>query len=135
MSDDRRAIWCCACAAEVNARLTDGREVYAHRPDLASLPFWRCDACSNHVGCHYQTKSRTRPLGNIPTKELRVARGHIHTILDPIWKSRRMSRRRLYARLTQHLGREYHTAEIRTVEEARTIYRAVQEIARECADA
>lgn len=123
------ALWCCGCGVEVQARLTDGREVYPHRSDLAGLPFWKCDACGNHVGCHHKTKERTRPLGNIPTPELRNARSHIHRILDPIWKQGRMPRGKLYAVLSDKIGRQYHTAEIRSVEEARAVYRAVQELA------
>lgn len=123
-------LFCCHCKEEVEARLTDGREVYPHRPDLFDLPFWRCDACRNHVGCHHKTKDRTRPLGNIPTKELKNARQHIHRILDPIWKDGKISRGRVYARIAQELGiDEYHTAEIRSVEEARRVYAIVKSLA------
>ena len=124
-------IYCCGCQKDVEARLTDGGEIYPHRPDLASLPFWKCDGCGNFVGCHHKTQDRTKPLGCIPTKELKNARKRIHAILDPIWKSKRMSRRQIYKKLAKVVGREeYHTAEIRTVEEARTVYQAVQELGR-----
>lgn len=122
-------IWCCGCGKEVDARLTDGAEVYPHRRDLASLPFWKCDACGNFVGCHHKTRERTKPLGCIPTPEIKDARKHIHRILDPLWRSKRMTRRELYDRLSEALGiPEYHTAEIRSVEEARDVWRAVQQI-------
>lgn len=123
-----RSIYCCGCGAEVKARLTNGREVYPHRADLASLPFWRCDACGNHVGCHWRTADRTRPLGVIATPEVKNARQHLHRLIDPIWQSGRMKRSHLYARITAALGRQYHTAEVRSVEEAREIYRIVQRI-------
>ena len=127
---DTRQIWCCGCTADVAARLTDGKEIYPHRPDLGSLPFWKCDSCKNFVGCHHQTADRTRPLGCIPTQAIKDARQHIHRILDPIWKSKRMARGRLYALIAERVGKsEYHTAEIRTVEEARNVYRIVAEIA------
>ena len=129
----QRTLYCCGCSADVQARLTDGREVYPHRPDLAGLPFWRCDICRNHVGCHHKTKDRTRPLGVIPTAEMKNARRHIHAILDPIWQNGRLSRGYIYARLTKTLGREYHTGDLRTLDEARTVYRAVQDIARSTA--
>lgn len=125
-----RAIYCCGCGQDVEARLTDGREVYPHRPDLANLPFWKCDACKNYVGCHWKTKDRTRPLGNIPTKELKNARQYIHRILDPIWKNGKMPRGKVYARIARELGlEEYHTAEIRTIEEARRVYTIVKGLA------
>lgn len=125
----RRAIWCCGCNAEVQARLTTGDEVYRARSDLASLRLWRCDGCGNYVGTHKRSP-QAAPLGCIPTPELREARKHIHAILDPLWKGGRMSRGEVYGALSQRLGREYHTAEIRSVEEARLVYRLVQEIAR-----
>lgn len=127
-----RNIWCCGCTATVTARLTNGREVYPHRRDLHSLPFWKCDTCKNFVGCHHKTKDSTRPLGVIPTPELKTARQHIHRILDPLWKSGRMSRQAVYADLAKRLGiEEYHTAEIRSVDEARAAYQAVMALTAE----
>lgn len=127
-----KQIWCCGCEAEVAARLTDGREIYPHRKDLAKLPFWRCDACRNFVGCHHKTADRTRPLGCIPTKAIKDARQHIHRVLDQI--SRRMGRGEVYSIIAARLNKpEYHTAEIRTVEEARLVYRIVSQIAGEAA--
>ena len=130
---ERHIIWCCGCNADVQARLANGAEIYPHRLDLAELPFWRCDHCKNFVGCHHKTKNRTQPLGIIATPDIKRARQHIHRILDPIWKDGRLSRKHLYARLTKTLGRQYHTAELRSVDEARAVYRAVQEIARDIA--
>lgn len=122
-------IICCGCGVAVQARLTNGEEIYPHRRDLYSLPFWKCDACGNHVGCHHKTATPTRPLGNIPTPELRKARGHIHKILDPLWKGGGWSRGALYSALALHLGVDkYHTAEIKTIEFAREVYRAVKSL-------
>ena len=124
------SLYCCGCQKDVMARLTHGGEVYPHREDLADLPVWRCDGCKNWVGCHHKTKNRIRPLGNIPTREIKNARQHIHRILDPIWKSGQMPRGKVYAILAKELGlKEYHTAEIKTVEEARKVYAAVKRIA------
>ena len=80
-------IYCCGCETIIEARLTDGSEIYAHRPDLSDLPFWCCDTCKNYVGCHHKTENRTQPLGCIPTKEIRDARKHIHALLDSMWES------------------------------------------------
>lgn len=123
-------IWCCGCGRAVDARLTDGREIYSHRKDLANLPFWKCDACKNFVGCHHKTKDRTRPLGCIPTPEIKRARQHIHEILDPLWKSGGLRRGDVYRMVAETLGRsDYHTADIRSIEEARDVYRAVKTVA------
>ena len=124
-----RRIHCCGCAAEVDARLTDGAEIYPHRPDLRDLPFWRCDGCRNFVGCHHKTKNRTEPLGCIPTPELKEARKQLHALIDPIWQSGKMGRRELYAAMSRELGWEYHTAKTRTLEEARAAYRAARKYA------
>jgi hypothetical protein len=43
----------------------------------------------------------------------------LHALIDPIWQSGKMGRRELYAAIGRDLGREYHTAETRTLEEAR----------------
>ncbi len=126
-----RVLFCCGCSADVSARLTDGREIYPHRKDLASLPFWKCDACKNFVGCHHRTKDRTRPLGCIPTPEIKRARQEIHKVIDPLWRSGRVGRRELYGMIAHVLDlEEYHTAEIRSVDQARDVYRAAKELER-----
>lgn len=124
-----RRIYCCCCAGDVDARLTDGGEIYPHRPDLRSIPFWRCDGCGKFVGCHHKTKNRTTPLGCIPTAELKEARKQLHALIDPIWQSGKMRRRELYAAIGRDLGREFHTAETRTIDEARAAYRAARKYA------
>lgn len=126
-------LYCCGCASNVEARLTDGGEIYPHRNDLHELPFWKCDACGNFVGCHHKTRKRTRPLGCIPTPEISNARKHIHALLDPMWKSGKVGRSDLYAKLSTKLGWKYHTAKIRSIEEARTVYRLVRELSEEAA--
>lgn len=127
---DTMQIWCCGCGKDVAARLTDGREIYPHRDDLHSLPFWKCDTCGNFVGCHHKTRNRTKPLGCIPTPAIRNARNHIHRCIDPLWKRGRISRRDLYQKIADGLGiAEYHTAEVRTIEDARKVYRIAKEIA------
>lgn len=119
-------IYCCGCGEKVDARLTDGAEIYPHRSDLYNLPFWKCDRCGNYVGCHHKTRDNTRPLGCIPTPEIKNARREIHKILDPIWKSGRVNRKTLYAAISEHIGWTYHTAKIRNIDEARRIYKFVR---------
>lgn len=125
-------IYCCSCGFVVRARLTSGREIYPHRPDLFGLPFWRCEGCSNYVGCHHKTNQPTRPLGVIPTPELTAARRRIHAILDPLWQTQKVSRRRLYTELSDVLGRQYHTAELRSMQEVNLVMSALQRIQMRC---
>ena len=126
-------IYCCGCLDNVDAILTNGKEIYSHRRDLYDLPFWKCGTCHNYVGCHHKTKNRTRPLGDIPTKEIRNARRHIHAILDPLWQSKMITRHDLYADIGRRLSANsgYHTSNIRTIDEARKVYKIVLEIRRE----
>lgn len=122
-------IYCCGCEKEVPAKLTTGAEIYPHRQDLKSLPFWICRKCYNYVGCHHKTKDRTRPLGNIPTRELRKARSHIHRILDPLWKRKGHDRKKIYSEIARGMGwQSYHTGDIKSVEEAREVYKIVKGI-------
>lgn len=128
---NRRLIWCCSCAVEVLARPTTGAEVYPHRPDCAALPLWICDGCGNHVSAHYKVSSHRligQPMGCIPSPEVRRARKAIHDLIDPHWQAGRISRRDLYAAISRTIGREYHTAEIRSVDEAKAVWRAARQI-------
>lgn len=123
-------LYCCGCNKDVEPRLTDGKEVYPHRKDLYSIPFWKCDGCGNFVGCHHKTPERTKPLGVIPSKELKKARMRVHALIDPIWQSGRLPRGKIYAHISRLIGKPYHSAEIRTVEEADKIYEIVLELLR-----
>ena len=118
-------IYCTGCLKDVEARLTNGQERYPHRKDLYELPFWKCDACGNYVGCHHKTATPTRPLGCIATPELVEQRKQIHALLDPLWKSGKIKRGHIYAYIKERLGKEYHTAELRTIEEANQVYKIV----------
>lgn len=122
-------IYCCKCNSEVQARLTNGKEVYPHREDLYELPFWKCDSCNCFVGCHHKTAERTKPLGCIPSEQIKSLRKQIHAKLDPLWMNRQHSRKYIYARLTEVLGREYHTADIRNAHEASLVLNKLQQLA------
>lgn len=121
-------IYCTGCQRDIDARLTNGKERYPHRPDLYELPFWKCDKCGNYVGCHHKTKTPTKPLGVIATPEILAARKKIHALLDPLWKSGKIKRGQAYAYVSKRLGCQYHNGEIRTLIEARTVYKLVAEL-------
>jgi hypothetical protein len=125
-------IYCCGCLKDVDAELTSGQGVYPTckenlQVELWQLPFWRCPTCKNFVGCHHKSSDPTRPLGCIPTSEIKNARQHIHKLIDPLWKAYKepfRARAWIYRWLAAKMGKEkYHTAEIRSVEEAREIYK------------
>jgi hypothetical protein len=78
------------------------------------------------VGCHHKTSNPTNPLGVIPTKEIMNARKHIHKLLDSLWNSGKQ-RGKIYAELSRELGWNYHTGDIKTLDEAREVYRLLQQ--------
>lgn len=120
-------IFCTGCEIEVEARLTDGMEMYPSRPDLKLLKFYVCDICGAFVGCHKgRVDDCIRPLGFLATPEVKKWRKIIHGILDPLWHTRRIPRGKAYAYISHRLGRTYHTAEIYSVEEAKQIYEIVK---------
>lgn len=121
-------IYCTGCEKDVEARLVNGAAVYPHRRDLYELPFWICDTCGNWVGCHHKTEDPTKPLGVIPTKKLKYLRRIIHDSLDPLWKEGDWNRKTLYAHLNSELGYNYHTANIRSVEEANKVIEVLQKL-------
>lgn len=123
MDDEEDRIFCTGCQTEVEARLTDGKEMYPHRADLAKMLFWVCDTDRAFVGCH---RGSTRPLGFLATPEVKKWRKIIHGILDPLWEARRIPRGKAYAYISHRLGRTYHTAEIYSVKEAKEIYEIVK---------
>lgn len=125
---DKLVLHCCGCLTEVEAYLTDGLEIYPHRKDLKDLKFWKCPKCENYVGCHSKTENKTKPLGCIATPEIKKGRQEIHKILDPLWKSKRIDRKEVYAEISNELGWQYHTAKIRTIEEAREVYKIILRI-------
>lgn len=122
-------IYCCECKKKIIAVQKTGKDKYPHRKDLYGLQFWECPNCFNFVGCHKNSKTN-QPLGNIAGKKLKQARMYIHKILDPLWKNRQYKRRELYNILSKKLNWKYHTSRIKTIEEARIIYKYIQEIKR-----
>ena len=127
MDNEFKSIHCCGCESIVYARLTDGKEIYSHRPDLAKKPFWKCDSCGNYVGTHHKTKDRTKPLGSIPTKKMRQDRIMIHQLIDPLWKYGYITRKNLYAELSKRLGEKYHTANVGcSLDASEVIARAIE---------
>lgn len=125
-----REVFCIACDKGVPARYTDGREVYPHRPDLVGLKFWKCDTCKNHVGTHRKERGIRKPLGSIPTPELRAIRSQVHKFIDPLWIDGRIKRKDLYTWLSEQLGYEYHTANLNSEEEAGRVVKLAQRLSK-----
>ncbi|POR42525.1 zinc-finger-containing protein [Methylobacterium sp. V23] len=136
---------CPAC--DTAARLTDGAEIYPHRPDLADKPIWACTICEDtYVGCHPGTET---PLGFPADAGLREARMLLHrNRIDPLWKGapdcgayrpesdaarkqiQRAARARVYRFLANRMGlteEACHTGMF-TVEQCREAYAALNRV-------
>lgn len=83
------------------SELVTGVTIYPHRPDLARKWFYLCADCNAYVGCHPKTK---KPLGRLADSMLRGWKRNVHSLFDPLWESRKMSRKAAYAYLAEHLG-------------------------------
>lgn len=121
-------IYCMGCETNALARLTNGAERYPHRPDLADIPFWTHDECGTWVGCHHKTSNPTRPLGILATPEMFKLRQVIHTLIDPIWQNGHMKRGQIYAHITREIGYQYHTGELRSIEEGKRVCEIVEKL-------
>lgn len=119
-------IYCCNCKENINSVLTTGKYVYPHRNDLMSLWFHKCPKCGKFIGCHPNTK---KPLGVIPTDEMKKARIIIHDKMDYYWKNGKVSRHDMYKMMSKELGIvSYHTGYTKSIEECRKVYRALMNV-------
>jgi hypothetical protein len=84
---------------QLPAERCTGADIYPHRPDLASLRFWRCQPCGAWVGCHKDSDSI--PLGSLANAKTRDLRRKCHAGFDPVWRCRAMSRNGAYRRLAE----------------------------------
>lgn len=120
-----KSIFCIGCNKEVEAQLVLGGVIYKHRHDLNHLKFYMCVICGNYVGTH---KNTDIPLGYIPTPNIRKIRSKVHSVIDPIWKKGLISRKELYLKISNFIGYEFHTANIKTKEEADIVLNAIKNI-------
>lgn len=118
-------IFCCNCEKDVDTNIVYGDTVYPHRKDLKKLKFFQCSICLNYVGTH---KHSGEPLGVIPTAQLKKRRQYIHSIMDPVWRKGMVPRNTIYKYLSKVIGRSYHTADLRTIEETEIVIYAINKL-------
>lgn len=121
----KNAIFCVACKKHIQPQRCTGETVYPNRPDLYAKQFFVCPYCGNYVGAH----ADGRPLGTIPTLELRRARIMVHSLIDGYWLPTRDTnkRRELYAAISNHIGKEYHTGELNSIDECNKVIKFYRE--------
>lgn len=122
-------IFCVECDKDIEAKTVTGSMVYPNNPKVRFDKFWMCNHCKNFVGCHKRAnKNKMKPLGVIANKELKQARIMIHNLIDPIWRQEKMKRGEVYAVISSELGYTYHTGELRSLEEARRVWKIAAEL-------
>lgn len=92
------------------AELVNGDVIYPRRPDLHDKLLYSCKPCDAYVGCHPGTD---KPLGTLANADLRRARMAVHSVLDPLWKTGRFTRKGAYAWLSKQMNMnkyDCHTA-------------------------
>lgn len=110
----------CYCGS--NTSLKSNSLIYNGK-EYGNGKIWLCDRfpiCRGSVGTHPDG----RPLGTIPDEETKKLRRQIHALIDPLWKSRKYSRGGVYARISDAIGKTYHTGET-TAEECREILKTI----------
>ncbi|WP_199438551.1 zinc-finger-containing protein [Vibrio owensii] len=112
-------IWCCTCQSDVNA--------YLRR--LGKARVWQCPKCpDSRVMTHFRANTdKLKPLGTLGDDEMRKARNWIHNYLDPLYRHNLIRRQTLYDQMSIHFKREYHTAGLRSMEEARFAFHLARE--------
>lgn len=123
-------IYCCNCKKEIDAVMINGSAAYRNRHDLCVLSFWQCTVCKSFVGTHKTKDKMFHPLGCIATPEIKKARMNLHAIIDPLWKNKKIGRKKLYEMISEFLGYEYHTAETKNLDEIKTVEQFILKISK-----
>lgn len=104
---------CPYCAAP--AVIQTGHQLYFGRaPQLDGLKFWVCIPCSAWVGCHKPGSfhmengvkvfhGEAEPMGRLANAELRRLKMAAHDLLDPLWRSKKMTRSKVYKWLAKQM--------------------------------
>lgn len=99
---------CPSCGA--GAEWIPNEQVYGRRYGKSYM-CWYCHPCDFYVGCENNTR---KPLGTMVGKELRQLRRAVHAKIDPLWRKAtnpRKMRGHIYSRISQAIGKTYHTGE------------------------
>lgn len=87
---------CIYCGAEVN--LVSNAKIYGR--EYGNGKCYACSECDSYVGVH---PDLVTPLGILANPELRELKKKAHALFDPLWKSKKMSRKEAYRVLAAKL--------------------------------
>lgn len=80
--------------------LTSNKEIYGK--EYGNGRCYLCRNCKASVGVHGGKNGKT-PLGVLATNEMKALKKCCHDLFDPIWKSKKISRGKLYQTLSRKL--------------------------------
>ena len=88
---------CPYCNKEAN--YIDSKHYYSNGVSYGMMYLcWECDA---RVGTH---KNSGKPLGTMANHYLRELRKQAHSLFDPLWKEKKMTRKEAYSYLKEKTG-------------------------------
>lgn len=114
-------IYCCNCKKEIECDLVYGNKIYPHRQDLYSKAFYQCPICKEFVGTH---KKDLKPLGTIPTQQLKTLRHKLHIFFEPKLKNKKQ-KTKFYETISNQVGYEFHCGNISSIEEYKKVYKLI----------
>lgn len=115
-------MYCVQCEEDVSPDVVSGKVIYPYRKDLYGLVLFQCPNCKNYASEHARV---------IPTRTIRKFRQKIHSIIDPLWRSGVVTRSWVYRNMSKAIGKDFHSGNIRSDEEAITAYMAARKLALE----
>ena len=121
----KEKLFCVQCNDDVNVTLVSGEIIYPHRNDLHNHRFYQCNHCKNYVGFR---ENYNKNFLFIPTGELRELRIEIHDIIDPIWQNGILTRKEVYKKISEKIGKNFHAGSIKSPNEAKYIIHCIKEL-------
>ena len=97
-----KIVICPKCNKE--APWVENKERYGRNYGKSYMCYY-CKPCGTYVGCHNNTRN---PLGTMADRETMNWRMKTHSLIDPLWKSGKISRGKVYKKLQDIIGGDVH---------------------------
>lgn len=122
---NKRHVYCANCEDHVHGQLISGDIAYPNNERLRYLILCQCPDCLQFVATHRKTKD---PVGCIPTPKMKLMRAQAHSLIDPIWKTERMSRTSVYRHLTDRLGDAGHAGKTKSEDDCHRLIAEIRQL-------